>query len=168
MRTKRDYVWTVGTIPPGPLAVPPQGAVYVLPDLSHYMTARTTHSMMWNSVKTLSQRHQLAIVPGSMPFGAPGSSPDQLCHVAHRTCHCYGQIAKVFGRNLPAPTRQASGKTNQTPKTSISLSKDVRIDSRVPQFGCSCNRPLHYTNSSHVRTFRCPPIQEFRLCVPSV
>lgn len=70
MRTKRDYVLDrLAHLPHVRVAVPPQGAFYVLPDLSHYMTD-TFDDVEF--CKTLLQTHKLAIVPGSA-FGAPGT-----------------------------------------------------------------------------------------------
>jgi bifunctional aspartate aminotransferase and glutamate/aspartate-prephenate aminotransferase len=72
MRTKRDYVLDrLAQLPHVLVAVPPQGAFYVLPDLSHYMTEDDAFDDV-EFCKTLLQRHQLAIVPGSA-FGAPGT-----------------------------------------------------------------------------------------------
>jgi aspartate/methionine/tyrosine aminotransferase len=70
MKTKRDYVLDrLAQMPHVLVAVPPQGAFYVLPDLSHYMTDEFDDVEF---CKTLLQTHKLAIVPGSA-FGAPGT-----------------------------------------------------------------------------------------------
>jgi aspartate/methionine/tyrosine aminotransferase len=49
------------------LAVPPQGAFYVLPDVSWYYQGNDEQLFL-----DLLQSHKLAIVPGSS-FGAPGT-----------------------------------------------------------------------------------------------
>merc|ERR1711957_606683 len=68
MRKKRDYVIArLKTIPNVRLAVPPMGAFYVLPDVSHYYDG--------DDVKLcfdLLKMERLALVPGTS-FGAPGT-----------------------------------------------------------------------------------------------
>ena len=70
MKLKRDYVLRrLAEIPRVFVAVPPQGAFYVLPDVSSYMKESFDDVEF---CKTLLQKHKLAIVPGSA-FGAPGT-----------------------------------------------------------------------------------------------
>jgi aspartate/methionine/tyrosine aminotransferase len=70
MKLKRDYVLQrLSSIPHANVSVPPQGAFYVLPDVSHY-TSNEFDDVEF--CKTLLQEHQLALVPGSA-FGALGT-----------------------------------------------------------------------------------------------
>jgi aspartate/methionine/tyrosine aminotransferase len=71
MKAKRDYVLQrLNSIPHAGVSVPPQGAFYVLPDVSHYTSDDSFDDVEF--CKTLLQDHQLALVPGSA-FGAPGT-----------------------------------------------------------------------------------------------
>jgi aspartate/methionine/tyrosine aminotransferase len=54
------------------VAVPPQGAFYVLPDISYYLNGKNDNMDDVEFCKVLLQTHKLAIVPGSA-FGAPGT-----------------------------------------------------------------------------------------------
>jgi aspartate/glutamate/aspartate-prephenate aminotransferase len=68
MKSKRDYVIDqLRSMPHVNLAVPPTGAFYVLPDVSHYYNGDDTQLCL-----DLLQQNQLALVPGSS-FGAPGT-----------------------------------------------------------------------------------------------
>ena len=68
MREKRDYVMDrLRQIPHVTLAVPPNGAFYVLPDVSYYYQGNDEQLCL-----DLLKSHRLAIVPGSS-FGAPGT-----------------------------------------------------------------------------------------------
>ena len=68
MRQKRDYViQRLQQIPHVHLAVPPNGAFYVLPDVSYYYKGNDEQLCL-----DLLKSHRLAIVPGSS-FGAPGT-----------------------------------------------------------------------------------------------
>mmetsp|Transcript_32572 Transcript_32572/g.49092 ORF Transcript_32572/g.49092 Transcript_32572/m.49092 type:complete len:436 (-) Transcript_32572:524-1831(-) len=70
MKGKRDYVLNrLSQMPHVEVAVPPQGAFYVLPDISHYVTSERDDS---NFCVELLQTYKLALVPGSA-FGAPGT-----------------------------------------------------------------------------------------------
>ena len=70
MKDKRDYVLErLAAMPHVHVAVPPQGAFYVLPDISHYITDELDDVEF---CKTLLSKQKLAIVPGSA-FGAPGT-----------------------------------------------------------------------------------------------
>jgi aspartate/methionine/tyrosine aminotransferase len=75
MKVKRDYVLSRLTnsndMPHVFVAVPPQGAFYVLPDVSYYMQLSPEFDDV-EFCKVLLQTHKLAIVPGSA-FGAPGT-----------------------------------------------------------------------------------------------
>jgi aspartate/methionine/tyrosine aminotransferase len=72
MKEKRDYVLgRLAAMQDVNVAVPPQGAFYVLPDISRYTDGGDVTSM--DDVAfcvDLLQKHKLAIVPGSA-FGAP-------------------------------------------------------------------------------------------------
>jgi len=68
MKEKRDYVISrLGEMKGVNLAVPPQGAFYVLPDLSGYYDGDDTQLCL-----DLLKQQKLALVPGSS-FGAPGT-----------------------------------------------------------------------------------------------
>lgn len=70
MRTKRDYVLAqLATMPGVTVHVPPQGAFYVLPDISIYVNNDYDDTQL--CVDLLDQE-KLALVPGSS-FGAPGT-----------------------------------------------------------------------------------------------
>jgi aspartate/methionine/tyrosine aminotransferase len=70
MQDKRDYVMTqLNTMPHVELKVPPQGAFYVLPDVSYYCDGENNDADL---CLDLLQRQSLAVVPGSS-FGAPGT-----------------------------------------------------------------------------------------------
>ena len=68
MREKRDYVLEeLSKIPGVTVAMPPNGAFYVLPDVSGYFGGDDTQLCL-----ELLKAKKLAIVPGSS-FGAPGT-----------------------------------------------------------------------------------------------
>lgn len=68
MRTKRDYViGQLAIMPNVNLVVPPNGAFYVLPDVSAYYDGDDTQLCI-----DLLKKKQLALVPGES-FGAPGT-----------------------------------------------------------------------------------------------
>jgi aspartate/methionine/tyrosine aminotransferase len=68
MKTKRDYVLGELSAMPGvSVAVPPNGAFYVLPDVSGYFGGDDTELCL-----ELLKSKKLALVPGSS-FGAPGT-----------------------------------------------------------------------------------------------
>lgn len=70
MQDKRDYVVSqLATMPHVEMKVPPQGAFYVLPDVSYYCSATKDDADL---CLDLLQRQSLAVVPGSS-FGAPGT-----------------------------------------------------------------------------------------------
>ena len=93
MKAKRDFVLArLAAMPHVIVAVPPQGAFYVLPDVSHYLQQQQRRRGGGQDdgddekqdnhdddgmddvefCKVLLQTHKLAIVPGSA-FGAPGT-----------------------------------------------------------------------------------------------
>jgi aspartate/methionine/tyrosine aminotransferase len=59
----------LNTMPHVELKVPPQGAFYVLPDVSYYCDGENNDADL---CLDLLQRQSLAVVPGSS-FGAPGT-----------------------------------------------------------------------------------------------
>ena len=68
MREKRDYVLgELSKIPGVEVAIPPNGAFYVLPDVSRYFGGDDTKLCL-----ELLKAKKMAIVPGSS-FGAPGT-----------------------------------------------------------------------------------------------
>lgn len=70
MKEKRDYVVErLRQIPHVSLPVVPEGAFYLLPDVSHYCEDKTNDTQL---CLDLLQSHGLALVPGSS-FGAPGT-----------------------------------------------------------------------------------------------
>jgi len=73
MKSKRDYVLDrLSKMPHVHVAVPPQGAFYVLPDISHYVSTTDESKDDTKFCVDLLQNYKLALVPGSA-FGAPGT-----------------------------------------------------------------------------------------------